>query len=166
MAGDSRGRVEADPAPAAPVTVAAVDQTQEGDVRLRAFGVHLRRYVIPYVLLFVLLGGTAYAASKVKSGDSGRRGCRQSDATVANGSSVSHTTKCKPGERALGGGSKWSGTAVTGNQQVAQAFLSSVKNPIKYTVVGRVNRGGSRTLIVEAAWPSDPGLSETDGRGP
>ncbi len=117
---------------------------------LRAFGTHLRRNAVACVALFLLLGGTAYAASKVKSGDLGKTRVRQSDATVSNNSAVSHTTKCKDGERALGGGVKWSGDATTGNQQVAQAFLSPVKNPTKYTVVGRVNSGGSRTLIVEA----------------
>ena len=116
---------------------------------LRAFATHLRRNAVLYVLLFVMLGGTAYAAGKVKSSNLGKTKVRQSDAVVANGKSVSHTTKCRPDERALGGGVKWSGDATTGKLVIVQAFPTPVKNPTKFTAVGSVQSGGSRTLVVE-----------------
>jgi hypothetical protein len=122
---------------------------------LRAFGAHLRHNLIAYVALFLLLGGTAYAASKVKAGDLAKIRVRQSKASVAQGAAVTHPTKCRSGERALSGGMKWDGNQFTGNLVQVQGNLQPVKQPTKYTATGRVNSGGARTLSVSVVCLTD-----------
>ncbi len=119
---------------------------------IKKFRAHLSRNAVLYVLLFVMLGGTAYAGNggKVKAGDLGNVKVRYSDATVANGGVVTHTTTCNKGERALSGSMKWDGNQNAGNVSLVQQNLQPVKNPTQVTATGRVISGGARTMKVGA----------------
>src|SRR5262245_32515907 len=117
--------------------------------RIRA---HLSRNAVLYVLLFVMLGGTAYAGGggKVKAGDLGGMKVRYTDATIANGGVITHTTTCRKGERALSGSMKFDGNQNAGNVSLVQMNLQPVKNPTQVTATGRVISGGARTMKVGA----------------